>query len=191
MKLIVGLGNPGPKYAASRHNAGFMVLDALTRGLNSALREDGEFHAELGKATHLHHRIYLAKPATYMNDSGTAIALIAHYYKIQPADIWLVYDDIDIEFGAIKIKPFGSSAGHKGVMSVIEHLGTDRFPRFKFGIRPQDNAHLVRNDDTADYVLDAWSAEQSAKLPELVNRTVDAIMLALEQGLPTAMNRYN
>ncbi|MFA6198573.1 MAG: aminoacyl-tRNA hydrolase [Patescibacteria group bacterium] len=191
MKLIAGLGNPGPKYAHTRHNIGFNVVDALARRLGTDLRDDKEFHAELGKTTHQHHRIYLAKPTTFMNDSGESVSMIARYYKIDPSNIWLVYDDIDIEFGAMKIKAIGSSAGHKGVMSVIEQLGTDRFPRFKFGIRPMDNEHLIQNNDTGDYVLNPWSAEQAAKLPELVGRTVEAIILALEQGLPTAMNHFN
>jgi len=191
MKLIVGLGNPETKYAKTRHNIGFTVIDALAKRLNTELRVDKEFRSGLAKATHLHHRIFLAQPTTHMNNSGEAISLIAQYYKIDPADVWLVYDDIDIEFGTMKIKPFGSSAGHKGVMSAIEQLGTDRFPRFKFGIRPSDNEHLIRNNDTGDYVLEPWSAEQAKKIPAIVNRTVDAIILALEKGLPTAMNHYN
>lgn len=195
MKLIVGLGNPGAQYARSRHNLGFLVVDALAEKLGVDLRHDTELQAEFGRGNHGEIKLFIAKPMTFMNESGQSVQHIAHYYNIEAQDVWLVYDDIDIIFGEMKIKPFGSSAGHKGVQSVIDYFNTDKFPRFKLGIRPRplspEVSVLTDHERLGDYVLKPFSQEQSKELPEVINRSVEAIMVALERGLPGAMNEYN
>ncbi len=158
MKLLVGLGNPGPKYARTRHNAGFMALDRLGEELGA--RFDREQHnAILARGRAGEHEVVLAKPQTYMNRSGIAVAAIARKLSIKPADITVLHDDIDIPLGKIKDKIGGGAGGHNGISSVAEHLGTPDFRRIRIGVgRPPEWR------GAADYVLAPFDEEEWAAL---------------------------
>jgi PTH1 family peptidyl-tRNA hydrolase len=216
MKLIVGLGNPGEKYGNTRHNLGFMAVEKFMQDFEivekTAWKNDEKLKS---KTVQLDwqpkhgqmERVILALPQTYMNNSGMAVSLIASYYKIDPGDIWVVYDELDLPMGAMRIRFGGAAAGHKGVESVIEKLGTDAFWRFRLGIgyeRPH-SGRARREEDAAidpkisrqflgnveDYVLSTFSQEDHNKVREVIKHASDAMQNALEKGLEAAMNRYN
>lgn len=214
MKLIVGLGNPGDKYEKTRHNLGFMVVDQFLKNYEAASENHWSLNDKLkseiaiidwepkdGKVE----RVILAKPQTYMNNSGMAVQLIASYYKVSPDDIWVVYDELDLPLGSMKIRFAGAAAGHHGAESVMDHLGTDKFWRFRMGIG-QDHPHKgrdVREDgksqaignqvikNAEDYVLGGFSGGEKAKIKTLLKTGCTAIECALEKSMEAAMNRYN
>jgi peptidyl-tRNA hydrolase, PTH1 family len=188
--MIVGLGNPGPEYARSRHNVGFQILDLLAK------RHELEFdkfqkRARLAigwirTAEDSGQRVLLAKPMTFMNASGEAVAPLAAFYKIAPADILVVSDDLDLPIGRIRLRPGGGSGGQKGVQSIIKHLGSDGCPRLRVGIgRPPGQM------DPVDYVLRAFSPDQEAEMSFVRIRVVEAIEAWLALGIEGAMNRHN
>jgi PTH1 family peptidyl-tRNA hydrolase len=186
VKLIVGLGNPGREYAATRHNIGFMVVDRLAHKLGLAV-EKKKFNALLGQGQIRSEKVLLAKPQTYMNLSGEAVAALLNWYKLGPADLIVVFDDMDLPPGKLRIRPEGSSGGHKGMESIILALGTDLFPRLKIGVgRPETPGF-----DGADYVLSRLTAGDVKIFEESVNLAVDAICCLVDEGLETAMNEYN
>ncbi|MBI2447936.1 aminoacyl-tRNA hydrolase [Candidatus Microgenomates bacterium] len=167
MKLIVGLGNPGKEYEKTRHNAGFIAI-ADFRSQIADCEEfsfEGKFNAEIAQGIFDGEKIILAKPMTFMNNSGEAVKKIADFYKIAPEDITVIHDDLDIPFGEVRVKNDGSSAGHNGVQSIIDNLGTEVFRRVRIGIgRPM-------GDIPADkYVLQSFSEEEQAKLPEILEK---------------------
>jgi len=159
MKLVVGLGNPGEKYAQTRHNIGQMVLDAIIHKMDK--RECN---------------IIFCKPKSFMNLSGEEVSKLAHYYKISSDNVWVIHDDVDLEFGFVRVRQDGSSGGHNGLKSIIEQLKTRDFKRVKIGIGRDPQK------DTADYVLDKFNSEQSKKLKELVDKTADYVIDLLENG---------
>lgn len=203
MKLIVGLGNPGEKYGATRHNAGFMVVDAFLKDFepekntnwenSSKLKSDIlqiEWQPKAGKLE----KIILAKPRTYMNNSGMAISLISSFYKIKPEDIWIVNDDFDLPLGTMKIRFGGASAGHHGVESIIASLGTDKFWRFRMGTgeshaKGKIAKHKIRKAE--NFVLSSFAKGEAGKIRELIKRGSKAIAMALEEGLQNSQNRFN
>lgn len=194
MKCLIGLGNPGKKYAATRHNLGFMVIDALTDKSGLSFKANKKLRVEIAKGQLGRHEVVCAKPLTYMNLSGQAVAAVLNFYKLNPKDLLLIYDDIDIEFGRIRLKPYGTSAGHNGVASVIEQLGTTEFPRCRIGIKlgsAEKDLARYHNRTTARFVLDEFSAEQEKILGSIIAETVEAITLSVSKGLAEAMNRYN
>ena len=166
MKLIVGLGNPGAEYAHTRHNVGFMVVDALARTLDAdEWRADTTRKAELTKAQLDGEDVLLAKATTFMNDSGVAVQALAHYYKIAPADIVVVQDDIDMQFGKLRVRGEGGSGGHNGIKSVQQHVG-DEFMRFRIGVANPD----LRNPLAADvFVLQRFNDHETPQLPALID----------------------
>lgn len=217
MKLIVGLGNPGEKYRKTRHNLGFMVVEHFLKDFEEAKKTVWEnqvkFKSDIAvidwqpKHSSLE-RIILVKPKTYMNNSGIAVNLLASYYKIPPADIWVVNDDIDLPLGTIKIRFGGASAGHKGVESIIGSLGTDKFWRFRIGIKTlsvHDKTNYQEDGDTHEklkikdkiikkidnYVVGDFSRQEMGKVREIIKRGAKAIEVSLEEGLEFAMNRFN
>ncbi|MGA2911701.1 MAG: aminoacyl-tRNA hydrolase [Candidatus Levyibacteriota bacterium] len=203
MKLIVGLGNPGDKHAKTRHNLGFTVVDAFLKDFESSSqalwKEEKKFQAEIAEINwqpkkSQAEKVLLAKPLTYMNGSGLAVNSIAQFYKISPADIWVIHDEIDLPLGSMKIRFAGASAGHKGVESIIELLGTDKFWRFRIGIG-NDNAKFKilkpRLKPIDNYVLGEFSEGEKGKAREIVKKSVKAVQDALEEGLEKAMNRFN
>jgi PTH1 family peptidyl-tRNA hydrolase len=185
VKLIVGLGNPGEKYAKTRHNLGFIVLDALARPA-LGWQFSKKFNAEICQLTP---EILLAKPQTFMNASGMAVAKIFRYYDIKiPGNLWMVHDDVDLPLGRLKIRLGGAAAGHHGVESIIKELGTDEFVRFRLGI-----GHPQRGNDGAveKYVLRSFDINEKSEMKQIIKKTVKAIRKALDQNLERAMNEFN
>ena len=183
--LIVGLGNPGPDYRHNRHNVGFMVVDALARAVNIPIQRV-EQRALLGKGLLDGERVILAKPQTYMNNSGQSVASLARFYKIPLEQILVVHDDLDLPFGSLRLRPLGGTGGQKGMESIVNKLGTRDFPRLRVGIgRPPGRM------DPADYVLHDFDPSQQDLLPEVLTRSVDAIRMFVIEGIEPAMNVFN
>lgn len=175
MKLILGLGNPGKKYENTRHNAGFMVLDAIANELNVSFSEKPDLHAEVAELNIEGEKLILAKPTTFMNLSGSALAALMKKYKVETTDIWIAYDDATIELGTLRIRQEGSAGGHNGVKSIIDAIGSETFWRFKVGVdSPPENIPLE------DWVLSKFSSEQSEKLSKIIELTKAKILNALQ-----------
>lgn len=188
MKLVVGLGNPGLAYADTKHNVGFWVLDAFARECHlrfsakkgEALICRGTYDAPDGGIDFL-----LLKPQTFMNLSGQAVASLLRYYKIPLSELVLIYDDLDLEPGRLRIKKQGGAGGHRGVASVIENLGSKQFLRLKIGIGHDPGI------ETADYVLSRFRSEDKKKVLEALQTALQALPLLLEGNVLEAMNRFN
>ena len=163
MKLVVGLGNPGSQYAKTRHNIGFMIVDELASSQNADWKLDKKLRAEMTEITLANEKIILAKPQTFMNDSGSAIQKIMQFYKIDPSDIWVVFDDVDVPFGKLKLRQEGSASGHQGVISTISHIGS-KFVRVRIGISLNDRAV----EPSEVYVLKPFKPEEQKYLPDLI-----------------------
>lgn len=185
MKLIVGLGNPGSRYRGTRHNVGWEVLDRLARKHSIAIEEDTGW-AEVGRGDIGPHRVVLARPMTYVNASGMAVQDLKRRYRVKPSDLFLIVDDLDLPLGRLRLRQKGTAGGHNGLRSVIEALGTDRFPRMRVGIgRPPGKT------DAADHVLARFSAEERQMLNDALDRAVEALEVAIVDGVDVAMNRFN
>ena len=188
-KMIVGLGNPGPEYARSRHNVGFQVIDLFAvRHRLSFDKAQKRARMTQGPVTLVgwSGRVLLAKPITYMNASGEAVGPLAKFYKVAPADILVVFDDLDLPVGRLRLRPDGGSSGQKGVKSIIQALGTEAFSRLRVGIgRPPGQM------DPADYVLQSFSATQEEEMVFVRMKAADAIEAWLAQGIDAAMNQFN
>jgi PTH1 family peptidyl-tRNA hydrolase len=183
MKLIVGLGNPGARYAASRHNLGFQVLDRLAAryGLE---REQKRFDAWLGSLRWPVEKVLLAKPQTYMNLSGRAVQQMVRWHKLALGDLIVVYDDLDLPPGQVRIRAQGSAGGHKGMISIIECLGSQDFARVRIGIgRPMH--------DTVDWVLGSVSAEEQKIFNQSLDHAANALECWVKKGIAATMNEYN
>lgn len=178
MFLIVGLGNPGKEYAKTRHNVGFAVLNKLMADLElGEWTESKKFHAEIAEGKIDAKKILLLKPQTFMNNSGQAVAAAAKFYKIKPADIWVIHDDLDLPLGKIKIQRDRSSAGHNGVQSIIDSLGTQDFVRFRIGIA----SIKPTKKSGADFVLSKFSTIEAAILKKTIStaaKTINEQLLA-------------
>jgi PTH1 family peptidyl-tRNA hydrolase len=176
MKLIVGLGNPGKKYEHTRHNVGFIIIETLAKEIGKEKwQEEKKFTAEIIKTTAGKETVVLAKPLTFMNLSGEAIKKIASYYKIKTSDIWIIHDDADLPFGKIKIGQFKSSAGHNGLKSTIENLGSTDFLRIRFGIgRPTNPEQLLET-----FVLEKFSTEEQKTISVLSERVTKELLATL------------
>jgi len=184
-RLIVGLGNPGREYAAHRHNIGFRVVDALARahGLSFSRQKS---HARIAEGTILGCPVLLAKPLTYMNLSGKAVAPLLRGCYAAPEQLLVVYDDLDLPLGRLRLRPEGGSGGHKGMRSIIGALGTQSFPRLRVGIdRPPGQM------DPADYVLHRFEAQDAPLVQQAVEQAVVAIECWLEAGIAAAMEQFN
>ena len=185
MLLLVGLGNPGDKYASNRHNIGFMAVDVVhTRWRFPPWRKN--FQALVAEGTIDGERVLLMKPQTFMNLSGEAVREAAKFYKVAPQDIIAIHDDLDLPAGRLRIRERGGAGGHKGIQSMIVQLGTDAFVRVKFGIgRPPAEW------DTADYVLGRFSPEEQPIISQTIGLAADAVEAILAEGTSAAMNRFN
>jgi len=184
--LIVGLGNPGDEYAGHRHNAGFRVVDALAQAHGLTFARDKGAHARLARGRIGDSLVLLAKPQTFMNLSGRAVGRLARRYEIPPECLLVVYDDLDLPLGRLRLRAEGGSGGHKGMRSIIDHLGRQDFPRLRVGIdRPPARV------DPADYVLQPFTAGERALFAGVVARAVAAVECWLEAGIEAAMERYN
>lgn len=200
MKIIVGLGNPGDKHQKTRHNLGFMVIDALFKDYanpKDSFRLEKKFQSEIAEITWQpkkgkSERVILLKPQTFMNGSGIAVSLTAKFYKIEPLDIWIIHDEVDLPLGAMKIRLGGSSAGHKGVESILESLKTDKFWRFRMGIGAQRGKIISKKVKQIDnFVLADFNESERGKAREIIKKGAKAIEEALEEGMEKAMNRFN
>ncbi|MGI8601449.1 MAG: aminoacyl-tRNA hydrolase [Verrucomicrobiales bacterium] len=183
LRLITGLGNPGRDYATTRHNVGFLILDRLAARLGVSFAREKKWKAEFGRVGDLS----LIKPQTFMNLSGEAVAAAAAYYKVAPEECLVVYDDKNLPFGRLRLRESGSAGGHNGMKSVIAHLGTEVFPRLRFGI----GAPPGEQPELTGHVLAAFSAGESAVIEKQLDRAVEAIHYALRAGVPQAMNVFN
>lgn len=176
MLIIVGLGNPGKEYEKTRHNVGFMILNKLRSDLElGSWAVNKKYRAETAERKISQEKILLFKPQTFMNNSGQAVAAAVKFYKIKPADIWIIHDDLDLSLGKIKIQRNRSAAGHHGVQSIIDALGTQDFVRFRVGIAPAKPPKT----SGADFVLSKFSSAETATLKETLTSAVEAIKLAL------------
>ena len=191
-KLIVGLGNPGRKYAHHRHNVGFQCLERLAQAhgfsfrsgvLNRVKGRRAKASLALGKIADV--GVVLARPLTYMNLSGQAVRQLANFYKLAFEDILVIYDDLDLPLGTIRLRPEGGSGGHKGMRSIIEALGSQAFPRLRVGIgRPPGN-------NAVSYVLSDFSADEQITLESVYEKVGAAVELFLREGIEAAMNVHN
>ncbi len=185
MKLIVGLGNIGRDYASSRHNIGFMVADELARRWALGFERQARHSYYLQKV--MPEKVLLIKPTTYMNLSGLAVAEWAGFYQLQPQDVAVIQDDMDLPVGKLRIRRRGSAGGHRGLESIIEQLGSSDFPRFKIGI-----GHPARQEAAViDHVLRPFQAEERALIAAAITDLADAVELYLAKGIEEAMERYN
>lgn len=184
--LIVGLGNPGTRFAGTRHNAGFMAVDELARrqGLQFAGRQA---NAEIARGKIGDTGVILAKPRTYMNLSGQPVGALARFYKVPLDHLLVVYDDIALPLGTIRIRGKGSSGGHNGMNNIIQHLGTQNFPRLRIGV----DQPAVEDHSRIDWVLSRFNKEERKILDEALSRTAEAIESVLLDGIERAMNVYN
>lgn len=183
VKIIVGLGNPGQEYAATRHNIGFMVVDRLRRELH-ATETRKRFRAEVSEAFVGGEKLVLLKPQTYMNLSGISAREAAQWYKTPLEDILVVVDDIELPFGASRIRPGGSSGGHNGLKSIAAELGSDQYPRLRLGVgRGKSAAH--------SHVLSRFNKDEEQALPEFIATGANCVLLWRAEGITAAMNRCN
>ena len=195
MKLIVGLGNPGPEYRDTRHNVGFNVVDELVhrwrisdqwREKFDALQVKTMRPAGSGSMLAGGEPVVIAKPLTFMNRSGQAVAAIAGFYKIEPADVFVIVDEVALPLGRLRARPDGSAGGHNGLKSIIEHLGTNAFPRMRIGVGRGDNRR-----DLADHVLGRFEASERETVSAAVLRAADAAEMFLSDGIERVMNAFN
>lgn len=183
--LIVGLGNPGREYAETRHNAGFMVVDAVSKETGISLSRV-KSKAIIGHGQYQGQKLILAKPQTYMNLSGQAVGALARFYKVPNENIMVIHDDMDIPLGTLRIRKTGGPGGQKGVKSIIERLGTQEFMRLRFGIgRPPGRM------DPKSYVLERFLPQEQEEFEFTLIRAKDAVLAFVYDGIEKAMNRYN
>jgi peptidyl-tRNA hydrolase, PTH1 family len=184
--LVVGLGNPGPQYAKTRHNVGFMVADLLAGRMGAAFKVHKKSGAEIVTGRLGHAPVVLAKPRTYMNESGRQVGPLAKFYSVPPADIIVIHDELDIDFGQIRLKLGGGEGGHNGLRSVVNALGTRNFQRVRIGIgRPPGRK------DPAAFVLESFSAAERTQVPTICEMAADATELLIESGLESAQNQVH
>lgn len=186
MKLIAGLGNPGPRYAQTRHNVGFAVIDCLARRWSwDASQYSPRFQAQYALGEHAGQRVLLLCPQTYMNLSGQSVQAARQFYKIDPADVLVIYDDLDLPLGRVRVRAGGSGGGHNGMTDVLRRLGTDQIARVRVGIgRPSVGS-------ATPYVLGRFTPEELETVQQMIETAAAATECWLQQGIQTAMNTYN
>jgi len=185
VKIVVGLGNPGPKYDKTRHNYGFMVIDELLRRYR-VQPTAGSFSALIAQVASSGDKVLLVKPMTFMNASGSAVGPLARYYKVEPENILVVVDDLDLPLGHMRMRPKGSSGGHNGLKSIIAALGTEDFPRLRLGIGSPGDRNEVIN-----YVLAPFPKVDVPIVQQVVVRAADAVEEWLVHGVDHVMSRFN
>ncbi len=193
ISLIVGLGNPGAEYEHTRHNIGFMAIDRLAKAWDISLGKEKRFYGVFGEGRLSRqmltgNKIRLLKPTTYMNASGQSVRACADWFKCSPSQILVIYDDMDLPLGKLRLRPSGSAGGHNGIKSIISHLGTQDFPRLRLGI---GRANKAGDGSVTNHVLGGFSGAENKLLPDILQfaeATVDSI---LNDGLEKAMSLYN
>jgi PTH1 family peptidyl-tRNA hydrolase len=181
-RLIIGLGNPGREYERTRHNVGFMVLDRLAADSGANWRTEREWKAEVARQTD---GVVYCKPTSFMNLSGKPVAAVARFFKVPPAEMLVIYDDLALPLGKLRFRPGGSAGGHNGIASIIEHLGTREVPRLRIGIGGAEGEGMV------SHVLGRFSPAEMPALEDALNRADKAIAFAQTRGLEAAMNQFN
>lgn len=184
--LVVGLGNPGPKYEWTRHNMGFLVIDELAERENIPVQRL-KYKALTNTALIGGQSVLLMKPTTYMNLSGEAVGQAARFYKIPPERVLVISDDVALPQGKLRVRRSGSAGGHNGLKNIIAHLGTDQFPRIKVGVGGKPHP----DSDMADWVLGKFTGQDKKVMEDAVSRAADAVACLLEQGVDQAMARFN
>ncbi len=184
--IIAGLGNPGLQYEKTRHNAGFMTIDALSERLGIAVSKY-KFHAKIADADIFGKRCLIMKPETYMNNSGQAIEEARAFYKLDIEHVIIIYDDISLEPGSLRIRRKGSDGGHNGIKSIIHLTGEDTFPRIKIGVGKKPHPKF----DLADWVLSKFNEEDQAKINDACEKACDSIELMVQNKIDEAMNKFN
>ena len=187
MKMIVGLGNPGPQYAETRHNAGAWLVEALTQQEHLSLRVDSKFSGATGQIKLSGHECWVLIPTTYMNLSGKSVASIVNYYHLKLENLLVVSDDADLPLGSIRMRPSGGSGGHHGLESIEQALGTQNYARLRIGIGRQSDDQR----EITDYVLSAFSPQELKILDLVLERAVKQVNSWLLDGIEKAMNQYN
>jgi PTH1 family peptidyl-tRNA hydrolase len=185
MKLIVGLGNPGMEYVGTRHNVGFETIDRMCEQYNIALTHQ-KMKGVYGQGMIAGEKVLLVKPMTYMNNSGECVGALARFYKLEPTDIIVIYDDINLAVGHLRIRKKGSAGGHNGIKSLIAHLGSEEFPRIRIGV-----GENVGGKDLIQHVLGRFPEEQLEAMAEAMDDAVKAAELMVAGDVQQAMNRYN
>ena len=185
MKVIVGLGNPGDRYRNTRHNIGFQCIDTLARRWGIDLKER-RAKAILGRGRHLERDVVLAKPRTFMNRSGDAVTYLVARFGVKPADIVVIYDEMDLPVGKIRIRPGGGPAGHNGIRSIIGELHTQEFPRVRVGIGQPES-----KEGQVSHVLNRFANDEEPVIAEVIQRVVEALDCLMEENITVAMNRFN
>lgn len=204
ISLIVGLGNPGPEYEQTRHNIGFMAIDRLASDWSISLGKEKRFYGIFGEGRLSSRlassgKIRLLKPTTYMNVSGQSVRACADWFKCNPENILVIYDDMDLPLGKLRLRPSGSAGGHNGMKSIISHLGTQNFPRLRLGIgrgehwanHSNEAIATKANQNVANYVLGGFTASENKVVNELLVVTTSAVTSILADGLAKAMSLYN
>ena len=181
--LIVGLGNPGQKYEHTRHNMGFLTVDLLAEQLNVKLNKV-KFKSAYNIVRFGGQKCLVMKPQTYMNLSGEAVREAAQFYKIPADHVLVIYDDVSLPVGKLRVRPTGSAGGHNGIKNIIAHLGTDKFPRVKVGVGAPEH-------DIVDWVIGSFSAQERKVIDALLDRVIDAAECIITDGVMSAQNRYN
>ena len=201
ISLIVGLGNPGAEYERTRHNIGFMAIDRLAISWSISLGKEKRFYGIFGEGRLSSRlastgKIRLLKPTTYMNVSGQSVRASADWFKCNPENILVIYDDMDLPLGKLRLRPSGSAGGHNGMKSIISHLGTQNFPRLRLGIGRggnKDNEAIATkvNQNVTNHVLGGFSATENKVLPEIFDLAESTVTSILADGLEKAMSLYN
>ena len=184
--LIVGLGNPGKEYERTRHNAGFRAVDILADKLGCKI-DKGKFQGIYGQANYGGKKLMLLKPLTYMNLSGRSVLQLSSYFNVPPQRIIVMFDDISLEPGRLRIRADGSAGGHNGIKSIIQEVGSQAFPRVKIGVGSKPNPEF----DLADWVLSTFSAQEEKALAVALENAADAALAIIDRGVPEAANRFN
>ena len=184
--LIVGLGNPGKEYEKTRHNAGWRAIDLIASKLGCKI-DKSKFQGLYGQTKYAGGKLFLLKPMTYMNLSGRSVLQLSAYFHVPPQRIIVLFDDISLEPGRLRIRADGSAGGHNGIKSIIAELGSQEFPRVKIGVGAKKN----EQQDLADFVLSSMSASEEKALSSALERAADAALCIIDKGIPEAANRYN
>ena len=188
-QLIVGLGNPGKKYDRTRHNIGFAAIDALAKSWQITLTENRKFKGEFGEGRGVNgEKVRLLKPLTYMNRSGESIGAVTSWYKLPPESVLIIYDEMDLPLGRVRLRLSGSAGGHNGMKSAIAHLNTQNFPRLRIGIGKPTEAD---NPDSISHVLGKFSPTEASLASKVLNLVMDAVEMSQKQGVEKAMSLYN
>ena len=184
LKLIVGLGNPGRRYADTRHNIGFMVADELAKRAGESWLGDRSLNSEVSRMG----TVRLLKPLTFMNESGRAVGAMCRFYQWEPAQVLVIFDDISLPLGRLRLRASGSAGGHNGMRSIIQHLGSDAFPRLRLGI---DDGRRSADDALTSHVLGEFTTKEEPERVIAVGRAADAVETLLQHGWEAAMNEFN